>query len=429
MKRAFCTALAIGAFTSPLLASPAHADLLGYQVVVQANVVQFTEDFPTAPARPIVEADVGYTYANIDGSRAHALASPAWPGSLVGNAGSLLGVLGYQPQPLLNDPVRVEAPTATGTTASLGAGTAQMTASVAPSGPDQKTATAQTTLGSVGAPPIATIASSSSVSTANLDQTTGRLTAKAVSAAAGVDIAGVITIGAVTSSVTATSDNGAKPKFSGSTTFTDLKIAGQEAYVDASGVHLGAVGNPTGQTVLNLVNQIVSNAGMKVYFSSAQMVTIAGVAYYYPASILIYWTPPGDSNHDTLTYAVGGAAASMTVTQSTSSVTTAAPSSSGSTQASTLGPVQQFPTPPAGSAATVTPPPPVAPPTTSSAPVQQAALPPLTKPAGFSPAGLGAWWLVLLALAAIAGAVALPRVPALIRAAAPPCDRELPWKD
>ncbi|MHB8464138.1 MAG: choice-of-anchor P family protein [Acidimicrobiales bacterium] len=410
----------------PMQSATADAQLLGYQIVAQANVLQITEDYPTAPARPIIESEVGYSEANIDGSGSHALAASYWPGALAGNAGTLLGVLGYPTITQLNYPIRAEAPTATGPTSTLGAGTAQMSASTQPTGDAQKNATSQSTLGTVQTG-VLTLGSTSSQSTTRL--AAGKLTADASSVVANVDIGGVVTVGSVNAHAFGVSIDGGKAKFSGSTTFQDLKIAGQKAYVDGTGIHLGSVGNPSGGQALSAVNQALGGAGMTIYFSSAQKVSVAGFSYYYPASILVYWHPPGNSHDDTFTVTLGGAAVSMTVTS--------AASTTGNGAASTA---------PSSSEATSVPPNPTAPtlafPTNapSSAPTNLAVGPAPTPPASApftgptttqlavaTPHGLGVGWLLLLGLLAIIGAVALPRVPALLRAAAPACDGEAPW--
>jgi hypothetical protein len=143
--------------------------------------------------------------------------------------------------------------------------------------------------------------------------------------------------------------------------------------------------------------------------------------------MLIVFTPPGDSNHDTITITLGAAAATMIVSGAPSSPTT--PSTGSDTGGSSLGsnpttPALQYPTTSPG--VSNTPPPvlaaPASPPSSG-----QPVLPPATQLAVATPHGLGVGWILLLAIAALLGAIALPRVPALLRAAVPPCDGEQPW--
>jgi hypothetical protein len=422
-------AVAVALLGAPMLmASPVHADpttqLNGYQIVAQANVIQATEDFPTAPAHPIVEFELGYSEANIDSSRAHALAATVWPGALAGNAGSLLGVLGYPSINQLNDPVRAEAPSSAGQLhQSLTAGTAAMDAIVDPAGPS---ATSRSTLGTVSAG-LLTLGAASSQSSSKLDPATGIVTSDAFSFASGIDIGGVIKIGSLTSTAHGKSANGIidRNTLTGSTVFQDMTIANQHVYVDATGIHAGPAPNP-GTGPLSAINQALKNAGMTLYFSSGQTVEQAGFSYYFPASVLLYWVPPGNSHGDAFTFDLGGAAVSMNITSSGLTVPTLAPSVS-TPPTVVPGPVfasQQFPTPTNTSAPQkLAVPAPVLNPSSST----PEALPRRAQLAVATPHGLGVGWLVLLVLAGLVGAAALPRIPALLRAAGPTCDGEHPW--
>lgn len=441
MKYRLAAALAILS-GSLLIATPARSapaptvapatTLGGYAVTISANVFQLTEDYPTASAHPLVEGDGVYSFASLDPSRAHALSAALWPGSLGGNLGSLVAVLGGPSIAALNYPVKAEAPTGSGAPQStLTAGSAVMTASTENAGVNQQTAEAAVTATSADVGVVA-FRTPSSHAVANLDQGTGKLTASATAAATGVNIAGLVTIGSIKTTLSAISTNGSPPVLTGTTDYHDMAIAGTAAYVDSTGVHLGSPGKPAGSGALDAVNTALNALGMKVYFTSAQTVKIGTGSYFYPASILILFTPPGDSNHDTITIALGAAAASMIVAgapanPSTDSSTPPSADLSGSSFVSNPGQSSlQLPT---SSPASDSSPSALSGPAPSSSSAATPVLPPATQLAVAVPHGLGIGWLVVLALIALAGAVALPRVPALLRAASPGCDREQPWPD
>jgi hypothetical protein len=173
---------------------------------------------------------------------------------------------------------------------------------------------------------------------------------------------------------------------------------------------------------------------MQIFFTSAKTVKLGAGSYFYPASILILFTPPGDSNHDSMTIALGDAAASMLVASAPGE---APPSSGASDQSSVLPPPStatatlEFPssTPSGGT-------PPLAlgaaPSSSSSSSGPSTPLGSGSQPAQLAvaaPHGIGYGWILLLLLVGLVGAALLPRVPALLRAAAGPCEQENPWID
>ena len=193
-----------------------------------------------------MEADGVYSFANIDPSRAHAPSAELWPGSLGAHLGSLVAVLGGPTITALNYPVKAEAPTGSGSPQqTLASGSAVMTASTESAGVNHQTAEAATTATSADVGVIA-FHSPTSHAIADLDAGSAKLTASATSAATGVDLAGLITIGSIKTTLTALSTNGSPPVLSGTTDYHDMAIAGMAAYVDSTGVHLGAPGKPAG---------------------------------------------------------------------------------------------------------------------------------------------------------------------------------------
>jgi hypothetical protein len=195
---------------------------------------------------------------------------------------------------------------------------------------------------------------------------------------------------------------------------------------------MGEPGKPAGPAAIDAVGKALVGAGMEIYFTSPHKVTIGGVSYVYSASILVYWAPPGDSNGDVFTFSLGGDAIGMVVSPGVATSAGgiegvvgggAAPLPSptlptpGSVAASPASPVLQLPAPATGAGAT--------PAAASGGGSESLAL---GQPASASgPAGIEGWWLVLLAIAALAGIALLPRLPGLLTtAAATDCVRERP---
>jgi len=429
------TAVALGAALATAgWAGPAHGDtrttLGSYSVATQAPVWQFTYDFPTANFHPQADGELTYATANMDTTRAHALASVAWPGAAGGNLGSLIGVLGGPAVGALNDPVRAEAFNNGGTAqqaTSVPSGTT-MSASVVPSAGAVQQADAVTTTGGMGLGQGGSLGSSSAKTTITLDQA-GKLAANAVSDIDNIDIAGVFKAASLSSSVNEQSVGGSNPTGSSQLAVHDLTIGGQQAYVDGSGVHVGSPGQPPNPVINGIVNKALAGAGMQIYFTSPQQVTIASATYNYAASLLITWVPPSNPHGDSFTFSFGGAAVSMEagrglapLDSGTAAPTSAADAGAGPPAALGNGPAL----PPSPATPVLSLPAPAAPASGPAAPVAQLAAPASTTTTGSR--GVAAGWFLLLGLAAVAGGVLTTRVPGLLTAgAAARCRDERPW--
>ena len=415
------SAYVVPAFPSAA-AMPSDGAILSYSVTAQAPLLQLTEDEPTSTFHPEGEGDLGYSFASLNPAGEHALSSLLWPGSAAGNAGTLIEVLGGPSgQAELNDPVRAEATSGTSqtqqsTTAPTGT---EMSATVQPPVPGDQYASSKSALAAVSLGGQVTVGASSSVSTIHFDSVTGTLTATATSALHNLQLdGGLISIASVTSSATATSLNGGAPTITGSTMYGGLSIAGQSAYVDGSGVHVGTPSNPAGPAALASVNSALQAAGMQVYSTQPAQVTIGQVDYYDASSLLFYWAPPGDSSNNSFTASVGSAAVSMAAGSS------GILSSLGSVAAST-GSFTGSPLPASAQAANPPPAPVLSLPTGTApaitAPVAHPA-PPQAQAASSSlasvtlPGGLGAGWWLLILLGGLAGAGALGGVPRAVAA-------------
>jgi hypothetical protein len=407
----------------------AHADgsLASYRVVAQAAGFNWTYDAPTANFHP--EADNELPYAEVDGdpTRAHALSSLYWPGAAGGNLGTLIAVLGGPSVNQLNDPVRAEASTAATNQQSTAAptGTA-MTASVIPDA--DATQEASSAASWVGAPlgQGTSIGAVSAVAKHTLGKD-GKLVASATNTVKNVDIGGMIRAGLITTSATEQSVNGGTPTLGSTITVNDLTIGGQKAYVDGAGVHMGEPGKPAGSAVVDSVSKGLTGAGMQIYFTAPSKVTIGGVAYDYAPALLVYWAPPGDTNHDVFTFGFGGAAIQMVISGGSgdSAAAGAAPvdtggdvgggTDTGSLASGTSGLPAVPPSP--GSTSLQLP----APSTGATPHVLGNRLGGLGKSrlaSAHGAGGIGVWWFLLLGLAAVAGALLFPRVPALVSAGA-----------
>jgi len=425
----FWLAGSAGADAPPTKTATPAATLLSYSASVESPVVQVTEDNPTAAFHPEGEGELTYSEADVTPSLAHALAAPVWPGSAAANAGTLLGVLGYPAQPELNDPVRAEVSSGTATpTASLNAGVTTAEASVQTASGDTQDASSSVVSGAQGG-----LGSESSKSTISLSSA-GTLTATSTSSASHVTIAGVIDIGSINSTSKLTSANAAAPTGTSNLTFGDVTVVGQPAYIDGSGLHMGSPGHPANPEVAGLIDEAIAASKIEIYVTAAHDVPLGGATYQYGASVLFFWQPPDDPNHDTITFSFGGSAISMVVTAGAATAPVPAPSVSPTSAA----PVVAVPTSPTvtGSPGPISSPVASAPsagglPTPTTVTGVPTATPPEERiqPAAvsepFGPRGVTWGWVLLLVAGAILGGVLLPLVPGLLAAAAgPACPRE-----
>ncbi|HUZ43790.1 MAG TPA: choice-of-anchor P family protein [Acidimicrobiales bacterium] len=432
----------LGAFGSAPAAAAAAAvpaSFLAFTTAAQAPISQITEDEPSASYHPEGEGEYGYTVATMGTDAASALSATVWPGSAAGNAGSLVGVLGGpSAASALNDPVRAQAISGTDQTqqtVSSPTGTL-MQADVAAGASGAESAAARGSLagGSFGAG--GSVGNSTTSSSLVFDPTAGTLTAQADSHADNVDLAGgLVSIGSVSSSATATSAGAVAPVESGRTTFQDMQIAGQAAYVDGSGVHLGNPGHPAPPAEQQAVDSALSGAGMEIYFTDPHRITEGEVHYFYAGSVLFYWGVPHDPSANSFTYSLGGAAVAMAVTPGSLGATTASPLGPPSLPSATgpgpfsSGTFSSGTASPAG-ATSLSLPTAVSPGAAVSAAIGRAPSGGPIRPLGIlaaqggMPGGLGAGWWLMILLGGVLGAVLLPLVPGLFGSAASDCPRQ-----
>lgn len=426
----------VGVFGSAASADAASAPrpFLAFTTAAQAPITQMTEDEPSSSFHPEGEGEYGYSVTTMSTDAASALAATVWPGSAVGNAGSLVGVLGGPSAAgALNDPVRAQAISGTNQTqqtVSAPTGTL-MRAEVASGASGAESATAEGSLAGGGFGAGGTVGDSTTYSSLSFDPAAGTLTASANSHVDNVDLAsGVVSIGSVSSSATAVSTGAAAPVESGRTTFQNLQIAGQAAYVDGSGVHLGTPGHPAPPAEQQAVDSALSGTGMEIYFTDPHRITEGEVSYYYAGSVLFYWGVPHDPSANSFTYSLGGAAVAMAVTPGSAGAGSAAPSGVPSLPDATgPGPFSAGTAAPAGTT-TLSLPATLSPGAAVSAAIGRAPSGATVRPLGVLaaqgglPGGLGAGWWLMILLGGVLGALLLPLVPGLFGSAVADCPRQ-----
>ena len=305
--------LAVAAAAGAAWAGPitsARADgLLSYEITTAGRAVQAFQDDGTG-ARS-AELDIPESTADLRaGPIGHAFASIVWPGATAGNLGTLLRVL--QPTlpssvTALNDPVRAEAITGQDPpTSAFSLPDVAMTATAS-----DQLVEARATVGTVtgGSGPTSGF---SSFGSARLHNTKPFGTATA--SVSGLSIAGgLVRIGAVTSTATATSD-GIKGSGQASTEVAGLTIGGIGVSVDDRGLHIGSAGVPVNQLINQIVRSALASAGIEVAVG-VPIKTINGASATMVAPALVVTIK---SSSGVLGLVLGGARASVSAVADTS---------------------------------------------------------------------------------------------------------------
>ncbi len=286
-----------------LLSAPAGADttLGGFTVtaLAEASTSQYEQPNLPIPATPTAEFDQGYAATTDNyGPTGSAVASTVYPGQVIANSGPEAGLLfpgaPIPPLPLwpveatsnypqtpnsatTNKPgVNMEATsTANANTATATIGNNSPTAGAATNTTTTKLG-AGTVTGAVGSltggtstsgsgNPAESTSSLMGISSSSGTSTSGASGALASASASATDsgisiLAGLISIGSVTSTATATSD-GTTGKVGGSTVVSNVVIAGEPATVDTSGIHAAGNSSP-GAPSLSVMNTVLSELGM-----------------------------------------------------------------------------------------------------------------------------------------------------------------------
>lgn len=302
----------LGAALSPASAAETPgAELGSYSLSASAPAVQVREDdggncAASASGTGGCEAVIPETVATLsNGPIGFALSSVVWPGTLAGNAGTLLVVLGGDQVPpgatALNSPVRAEARTGDepvtnstypGTTMKASAKAYDVTASA------EVANSAATGAGTFG----------NTTSTSHTFVTGPKTaTAEAMSTVGDVELAGgAVKIGAVTSTAKAVTD-GATTKVGGTTTTSGMTIGGVPVTIDQDGVNVAGTSAPLGQTASGAVNTVVKNLGMTVTLSEPTTTSADGTTTYNAGSLIFTFVQQGNAN----TVVLGGSSVTV----------------------------------------------------------------------------------------------------------------------
>ncbi|MGZ6792943.1 MAG: choice-of-anchor P family protein [Mycobacteriales bacterium] len=238
------------------------------------------------------------------------LAALAWPGPIVGNAGTTLLVLNPSVPPqatALNDPVRAE--THSGATEKASYTTLPGTVMTSSATGDAVRASSST--GTPTALPIGTVQSVTGASSTVLKGAAGAV-ATATSAVTGLSLAGgQITVGGVTSTATVTSD-GTKATTKGSTVVSDLVVGGVHVAVD--GQHLQVAGTSVANPLsTQTLNEAVKALGLTVLVTEPHVVRNGAGASYDAGALVLLFSQGGNSYALTL----GRASADLALTPGT----------------------------------------------------------------------------------------------------------------
>lgn len=250
------------------------ASLGGWNISADGNVIDFLFDNATglAGVHPFTEADFPEAESQFQtGPFGSGLATMFWPGSAGGNFGSLSAELGIptQLQPvtsMLNDPVRAQTQYPAGPQDSTYPTGGPSQAFEAHSTSTATGTTATAAINDVGASGAFTYTLAKGTSSAAVDQA-GHAVATSSSDLTGVSILGMIDIGSVTSTATATSD-GNKSSGQSTTHVGEITVAGQKASIGTDGLILPdfakSLGPVLGPLVQRYVNQVITDAGITI---------------------------------------------------------------------------------------------------------------------------------------------------------------------
>jgi hypothetical protein len=244
------------------------------------------------------EGDVPQSQATFDtGPVGYALSAIAWPGALAANAGDLAVVLTDGKIPpgnentlrTLNDPVRAEARSAGPTDVSYN----QVPGLTMSSHVD---ANGATSVGSLQAAEVPSAATFGNVTTKTVTKTDGKIASSlADSALARMSFAGgLVTIGSLESTATATSD-GSKGAGTGTTLASGVKVQGQPATIDETGLHVGSSSAPVNDAANQIAQQALSQAGFQVVVTKPIVKLSGAGAEVTAGALVVLWSQQGNT--------------------------------------------------------------------------------------------------------------------------------------
>ena len=268
-KRMLCLAAATTLVWAAASMGAAKADtsLIGWTSQADANALDFVIDNAAglAGAHPLAEGDVPEDSADFEtGPFGHGLASVVWPGGTAGNLGSLSGELGLPSQiaPLVgqaNDPVRAETFYPAGPSDSTypqgnTSGALEMVSHADANGTTAKSALSDMSVsGLFDVQGVSGAAQATATDTAQ-SSALGSFSSLSI-------LGGLITVGATTSSATATSDGNA-PIGHAYTHIGEITIEGHQVSVGSDGITVGPLTTNVPNSFLGVtvaqVNQFIS---------------------------------------------------------------------------------------------------------------------------------------------------------------------------
>ena len=233
------------------------------------------------------------------------LATLAWPGPIIGNAGTTILVLSSQAPPqvtMLDDPVRAEA--RSGGTQRSSYTKLPGTVLTATATNDVVSASSQTGSQTL---PVGTVGAFSADTRTAFTGTTGaRGTAKGL--VQDLSLAGgVIRIGSVTSTAQATTD-GVTANGSGSTVVSGMTVAGVPVRVDEDGLHVATTSVPLATSTLT---DAVKQLGLTALLTSPRVTRSAGTVSVNAGALVLMYT----QGASTYAFTLGRAAVGLTASR------------------------------------------------------------------------------------------------------------------
>ena len=359
--------------------------ILGLTAEALSDGIGSTFGDPEAQPYPVAAGQIAHTTATLStGPTGYALASTAWPGPLVANAGSLAVLLGGPPEAgQANYRGRAEAFSTGPNEAELPGMRARAEAALA-----EAFAGAQDVEGQPGAATGEVQTISRSTFESNVLNATSSCTASDIGFAEGA-----VAIGSVRTEASANSD-GTTGTAAGRTVVSGMTVGGQPAEVDENGVRfVDPIVGPVGE-------QILVNMGMEMFVASPRVEQEGADASYRAGPLVVLWEPP--ESGQLFVYTICGSEASVSIRSGTAFVAPTLPPASPVTSppASSTAPRSDVSTSPTPAAAA---PPATAPPT---APPPAVAVEP--EPAGFV-RHLSIWPYIVGGLCSVAAGLGLRR--------------------
>ncbi|GAC1315102.1 MAG: hypothetical protein NVSMB12_09720 [Acidimicrobiales bacterium] len=239
-----------------------------------------------------------------------AIAGVFYPGPIGGNPGALAGTLlagkglpgsVYQALTKANYPIKAEAHSGGPNDASYPPSATPSSAATAIAHADPARAESSAQLASSAVNGLGAFGSATAHSLTKIGTTA--VTTTANSLVSNVDIGGVVHIGKVTSTATATSD-GVTGTGSGKTVFEGFTVGGMGVNISGSDVTVGPAKLPLGQA-LSQLNPGIKSFGLAIVAGVPENTVSGAMVIHHSAAVTVAWTPPQSGQTFVVTF--GGA--------------------------------------------------------------------------------------------------------------------------